>query len=45
MEGIIPYVVADLEADGLVGRDEKPDEIRLTKNGRLAVETNSDSEV
>jgi hypothetical protein len=42
LEGIIPYVVADLEADGLVERDENPEEIRLTRKGRLAVETNAD---
>lgn len=45
LEGIIPYVVFDLEANGLVERDEKPEEIRLTKKGKLAVETNSDSGV
>ena len=42
LEGIIPYVVSDLEADGLIERDEKADEIRLTKKGRMMVETNSD---
>jgi putative GTP pyrophosphokinase len=42
LEGIIPYVVSDLEADGLVESDEKSQEIRLTKKGRIAVENNSE---
>ena len=40
LEGIIPYVVSDLEADGLVVRDEKPEEIRLTRKGRREIESN-----
>lgn len=41
LEGIVPYVVADLEADGLIERDEKAEEIRLTREGRTVVESNS----
>jgi putative GTP pyrophosphokinase len=34
LEGIIPYVVADLEEDGLIKYCENRDEIRLTQKGK-----------
>lgn len=37
LEGIIPYVVADLEQDGLIQRCEKRSEIGLTEKGRKEV--------
>jgi gamma-glutamylcyclotransferase (GGCT)/AIG2-like uncharacterized protein YtfP len=43
LEGIIPYVVSDLEADGLVERGDKVEEIRLTKKGRREIETNPEN--
>jgi len=38
LDGIIPYVVADLEQEGLVDHCENKGEIRLTQKGRDEVE-------
>jgi Region found in RelA / SpoT proteins len=37
LEGIIPYLVADLEQDGLIERCENKGEIRLKEKGRVQV--------
>jgi hypothetical protein len=34
LEGIVPYVVADLQQDGLIEYCENISEIRLTQKGR-----------